>query len=695
MNSQELKRWQYLGVVSTIVIILVMPAWLIRKHAAQTVKDMGPRDSVGFVGREKCKECHQKEYKAWTGSDHDRSMAEATQETVLGDFDNVRFESNGVISFFYKSGERFMVRTEGPEGKIGEFEVKYTFGFDPLQQYLIPFPGGRLQCLTIAWDNDEKRWYDLYPKERIRFDDWLHWSRGAQNWNGMCAECHSTNLIKGFDAANKSFHTTWSEIDVSCEACHGPGAAHVKWAEIEAMARPEVENFDLLVRTRDLSANQEVELCAPCHSRRAELGDYNHTQTALMDAHLPVLLTEPLYYADGQIKDEVYVWGSFTQSKMYAKNVRCSDCHDAHSLAHKEIGNKLCLQCHRSDAYDTSKHHFHKKIHEGKPSDGALCVKCHMPETTYMGIDERADHSIRVPRPDLTNAIGTPNACSQAGCHDDKDLSWTLESFTKWYGEAQKNHFATTIAAGRKGNPEALPDLLRLAQDPLYPAVVRATALSLLNGYNTKECREAFVQALSDEDALVRHTGVTNIFLESPKELTRVVSPLLFDPQKAVRMQAAVKLADVPGALLREYQQKAIQQGIKDYESSMRRSLDFSHAGYNLGNLFQRLGDSSKAEQYFREAIAVDDLFFPAKVNLAVLLSGKGRNAEAEKLLRSVVEAHPTQYDAMYALGLLLGEMKKYREAEHFLTKAAEGMPDHPGAKRNLKAIRDFLAQFE
>ncbi|MBW2279083.1 MAG: hypothetical protein JRF63_16470, partial [Deltaproteobacteria bacterium] len=362
-------------------------------------------------------------------------MAPADDNTVLGDFNEATFISKGITSRFFRRQGGYFVNTQGPSGEMGDFEITHTFGHDPLQQYLVPFPGGRLQCLSIAWDSVRGEWFDLMPNQEIPPDDWLHWTRAAQNWNGMCAECHSTNLRKGFDAASNSYHTTWSEIDVSCEACHGPGSRHVddvsceachgpgsrhvEWADVQPMARPAIDDFGLVVPTGGISSREQVELCAPCHSRRSELGDYDHSSAALLHSHLPSVLDEGLYHPDGQILDEVYVWGSFTQSKMYANDVQCSDCHDIHSLELKYEGNDLCLQCHRADAYDTREHHFHKKIHEGQPSDGALCVKCHMPEQPYMVIDQRADHSLRVPRPDLSLTLGTPNACSQGGCHDD------------------------------------------------------------------------------------------------------------------------------------------------------------------------------------------------------------------------------------------------------------------------------------
>ncbi len=692
MTADPLERWRVVGVAATAVIVLCVPAWVVRRGVEGAGTPEVP-EAAAFVGREVCRPCHQQAFDTWRGSDHDLAMDTATDDTVLGDFDDAIFTSKGITTRFFRRDGRFLVNTQGPDGQPAEFEITHVFGHDPLQQYLVPFPGGRLQCLTIAWDRDLGEWFDLYPDQAIPPDDWLHWTRAAQNWNGMCAECHSTNLRKNFDPETRAYSTTWSEIDVSCEACHGPGSRHVAWAAIQPMARPVVDNYGLVVATGGISSERQVELCAPCHSRRGELGDYDHTGAALLDTFRPSILEQGLYYADGQILDEVYVWGSFTQSKMYANGVRCSDCHDVHSLRLKADGNALCLQCHRADAYDTPDHHFHKKVHEGRPSDGALCVKCHMPERAYMVIDERADHSLRIPRPDLSRALGTPNACSQAGCHADKSLQWSVDAYTKWYGQAKKPHYGTTLAAGREGRPEALDELIRLAGDQLYSAIVRATALSLLSGYPGEATTRAFSVALADPEGLVRHTAITNFAARDGAELVRLVAPLLTDPLRAVRMQAAVLLADVPDAQLEPYQREARAEGLAEYRRAMAHVLDFAFAGHNLGNLAARLGDLETAEKYYRTAIAIDDLFYPAKINLAVILNAEGRNDEAAALLLSILDSDPGQYDAAYSLGLLLAEMGRYREAESYLARAATGMPDHPGARRNLQAVREYLAQ--
>ncbi len=671
----SLHPWTRVGFAASLAIVLSVPLYLAKELLLANEGSGSEVAQAVFVGREACVECHDEAYEAWIRSDHDRAMDVATDSSVLGDFNESVFERAGITSRFYRREGKYLVYTEGPEGEMGEFEVTHTFGVEPLQQYLVPFPGGRLQALSLAWDTERGEWFYLYPAQNIPPEDWLHWTRNGQNWNGMCAECHSTNLIKAYDQDTKTFQTTWSEIDVSCEACHGPGSLHVQWAELPPMARPETEDYELVIRTSDITSRQQVELCGPCHSRRTELGDYDHRRMDLLDNILPAVLREGLYHADGQILDEVYVWGSFVQSKMYRNNVRCSDCHDAHSLQLVEEGNSLCLQCHRADTYDQYEHHFHQKVYEGEPSDGALCVKCHMVEQPYMVIDWRADHSFRLPRPDLTAELGVPNACTQVGCHDDRPLGWSIRSYRQWYGEAKRPHYGRVLAAGREGRPDAREDLIRLAGDALYPEIVRATALSLLSEYPSEESTAAFNRALSDPEALLRYTALTSLSASSREEYVELVSPLLFDAVKAVRIEAASRLAGAPEGMLEPYQREALAEVLGEYRETMEYSLDFAFAGHNLGNLYSTLGDASRAERYYRSAIEVDDLFFPAKVNLAILYNATGRNRDAERLLREVVDAYPDQYDAAYSLGLLLAEMDRVGEAVDFLGMASYGVP--------------------
>lgn len=678
-----LARWRLAALVSAALVVASCPLHLAREALRAPAPKSAFTAEATFVGRRECARCHEKEAKAWTGSHHDQAMTEPTDATVRGDFSGVVFEGDGMKARFFRDGGKFLIETDGPDGTPAVYEVAYTFGWNPLQQYLVRFPGGRMQAFSVAWDVSGKRWFFLYPGKRIPSSDWLHWTRNSQNWNGMCAECHSTNLVKGFDPETNSYDTTWSEVDVSCEACHGPGSRHVAWADVPPMGRAPIENFGLVMKTSGITNRELVELCAPCHSRRTELGDYDHRRSELLDNHLPVLLSEGLYHPDGQILDEVFEYGSFVQSKMFRMGVSCTDCHDAHTAKLHKEGNGVCLQCHQPSTYDDARHHFHRKEWKGKPSDGALCVSCHMPKSPYMVVHLRADHSLRIPRPDLTRALGVPNACSQSGCHADKPLSWSEAAFDKWYGTARKPHYGTALAAGRKGDPAAKAELLRLAGDPLTATLVRATALSLLGGYEGPDVTAAFRRALLDEEPLMRRTAVAEAPIADEAERVARLAPLLSDPFRAVRLEAASALAGTPPALLPAYQRDALASALADYEKAMAYSLDFSFAGHNLGLLHEKRGDPARAEEAYRRAIAVDDLWPPPKANLALLLARQGRSGEAEALLREVLAATPDLPDVAYSLGLLLAEAGRMEEAATFLARAATGMPANARAAYN------------
>jgi len=703
--ASDIKTWELLGLIAAIIIVVALPVYYFAVEKKRS--EMPDGDTVvraTFIGSIKCRDCHKTEYDRWQGSHHDHAMEAAGDETVLGDFNDAEFTIHGVTSRFYRKDGGFFVYTNGPGGEMGEFEITHTFGWYPLQQYLIPFPGGRLQCLPIAWDVKGEKWYRVPPVENIAPDDWLYWTNNGQNWNGMCAECHSTNLKKNYDPDTHTFKTTWSDIDVGCEACHGPGSRHLAWAEMPDMARPQVDNFELVQDTSDTNARQAVELCAPCHSRRAILDDYVHAERDLLDSLLPSLLTDELYFADGQILEEVYVYGSFTQSKMYRHGVRCSNCHDIHSIKPVKEGNALCLQCHRAEEYDTREHHFHKKKDEkGEPiksaagevlftvGTGAECVQCHMPGRYYMGIDYRPDHSFRIPDPALNAEINSPDACLR--CHVDKKSAWSIATVAKWYGPGRRPHYGNILAAARKGEPEAKDDLIRLAGDPLYPVIVRATALSLLTAYPGENAVQAFELALQDEEPLMRRTAIANLPPTSAEITAGLIAPYLFDPVKGVRIEAATKLAGVPSEQLDEDRKALFNIVLQEFEEAMAYSADFSFARFNLGNLYNTLGRPNDAVKNYLAAIAIDEQFFPAKVNLAMAYNQTGENGKAEALLREVLAANPEMYETAYSLGLLLVEMKKPDQAVQYLRIAADGLGNRPRIWYNLGLLQASLGQ--
>lgn len=696
-----MRNWKIIGIIATLIIVLSLPFYALKQNKKQNTTETDP--AATFVTSEACAKCHKQEYKEWQDSHHAKAMAVATGETVLGDFNDTTFVKNGVQSRFYRKNGGFFVHTRGPKGEMAEFEISHTFGWFPLQQYLVPFPGGKMQCLPIAWDDKKKKWFHLYPDLTLDPEEWIYWTNQGQNWNSMCADCHSTELQKNYDPITDDYDTKWAEINVGCEACHGPGSKHLAWGELPEMARSQSDD-GLVVQTSGITNQQQVELCAPCHSRRSMLGDYRHEQQDLLGTENPRLLEEGLYYPDGQIRDEVYVYASFVQSKMYANDVRCSDCHNVHTIKLHQAGNKLCLQCHQASLYDTKEHHFHKQAdEEGEPvktpegeilfkvGTGAECIQCHMPGRIYMGNDYRPDHSIRIPRPDLSVELGTPNACNR--CHVDKSNEWSTEYTRKWYGIKQKFHFGTTFSEARNGGSQALQNLLQIVDDNLTPVLVRATALSLLGRYQSDEVTKAFQQALQSNESIIRRTGLSYLPAYLYDQRLKMVAPLLQDPVKGVRIEAARALTIIPPDQLDHRWKKLFNEALEEFKQTALYSSDFAASRLNLGALYSYLGQTDTAEEHFKKATEIDRDFYTARTNLAVMYSRQGKNDLAEQQLRKALEINPDLVDVHYSLGLLLSEQKQYKEGVKHLEKAASGMVNNARAYYNLGQLLDFLHQ--
>ena len=579
-----------------------------------------PDDAVAsYIGGARCADCHQEQFTKWSGSDHDRAMEIATAESVLGDFDDAEFTYQGVTSRMYRKDGKYFIHTEGPDGELHDYEIKYTFGITPLQQYMVEFPDGRVQVLRVSWDAIDEKWFYVTPPdvtdERILPGDPLHWTGVAQNWNHTCAECHSTNLQKHYDLATDTYHTTFSEIDVSCEACHGPGSLHVELAESRSLFWDRKRGY-AIESFKEKKSTRQIETCAACHSRRFAVHPQFRPGEPFLDEFEPALLTEGLYHADGQILDEVYVYGSFLQSKMHAENVKCSDCHDSHSLKLRFEGNALCGQCHTPGKYDAPSHHHHEP-----DTPGAMCVNCHMRSQVYMGIDERRDHSFRVPRPDLTESIGTPNAC--ADCHEEP-ASWAAEKVRAWYGDkrADDPHYAPALAAGRS-NAEGADELLADVVARPRADIARATAVQMLGGYGSERSQKTRIKALDDASPLVRLAAVRAFPSAGPDETVAQLAPLLNDSSRAVRSAAARRLAELPLEYFAPRQREALASALAEYREAQSLALDRAASHMNLGNLVQLEGDVDEAIDEFRTAIEMESYLTGPRSSLVAALEEK------------------------------------------------------------------------
>lgn len=650
-----------------------------------------------YVGSRTCEECHAREGRAWRGSQHAQAMAGATDRTVLGRFDGSQITYAGITSSFFRRDGRFYVRTDGPDGRVADFEIKYTFGVSPLQQYLVEFPGGRLQALSLAWDarsaaEGGERWFHLYPGERITAGDPLHWTGAEQNWNFMCADCHSTNVRKGYDPATRQYATTFSEISVGCEACHGPGEAHVGWAqrggtvadaradryltaqldERKAVSWSIDPSTQAPVRSRPRSSDREIEVCARCHARRSQMTDAAKAGDRFEDAFRASLLEPPLFHTDGQQRDEVYTQASFLQSRMYAKGVTCSDCHDPHTGRLRFPGNSICTQCHVPSRYDAPRHSRH-----APGSTGAACVECHMPPTTYMVVDPRADHSFSIPRPDLTARLNVPNACTSS-CHRTRSAAWASAALARGSDRApaRRPHFAEIFDAAERGVPGAGNDLQRLASDRDQPAIVRASALARLAAGGGVLAPDLAAGALADPSPLVRRAALSS--LQGSQAATRLMlaPPLLSDPVRTVRIQAAMCLVDVSRSELPDTFQAAFDRALDESLSEQRFNGDRPEAQTNLGTTLAALGRTTEASAAFREAITLDRTFIPAYINLADVHRSEGNEAEAERVLRAAIGVAPASADAHHSLGLALARQRRIPEALAVLAEAARLGPE-------------------
>jgi tetratricopeptide (TPR) repeat protein len=656
-----------------------------------------------YVGVEICAGCHQTQAERWKTSHHALAMEKATPATVLGDFSGVSVENFGVVSRFSRVGDKFMVRTDGPDGVLHDYEIAYTFGIDPLQQYLIGFPDGRYQMLGLAWDARPKnqggqRWFHLYPDDKPQPGSLLHWTGRDQTWNYQCAECHTTALKRNYNLSANTYATTWANLGVTCEACHGPGSRHVAWAKTGSNPAPTGQSglsekvrlgLEAWLKATDHGrweinpatgtagrteplVSAQLDTCASCHSRRKLLASGLAPDAPFLDVALPALLEPGLYHADGQIDGEVFEYDSFLQSSMHKAGVVCSNCHEPHATKLRAEGSALCAQCHLPEKFDVTAHHKHPP-----GSAGAQCVNCHMPTKTYMVVHDRRDHSMRVPRPDLSVSIGTPNACTQ--CHADRSAEWAAKTVAEWYPNGQQitPHYGTALHAGRTGAVNAERQLDQLILDKSQPAIARASGLLLLSRYASVASEPAIKAAIADPDPLVRMAVARALRASAPRAIIETILPLLGDPVRAVRTEAARALAGIVSQTMTPEQRSAFAAAYQELVAGEMIDADRPETHLNLGLVKMRRKQLNEAEAEYRTALRLDPKFVPAMANLADLDRERGMDKEGAELLRTAIAIEPNNAAIKHSLGLLLVRQRNYAKSLPLFREAAALAPDN------------------
>ena len=627
------------------------------------VNDFNLSTTNAYAGDASCQSCHAKEHAEWKISDHFKAMQPANDSSVLGDFNNTVFSADGITSKFFKRDGKFFINTQSEAGEYKDYEIKYAFGHYPLQQYLIEFPGGKMQVTRQSWDSREGKWFHQYAGQKIPAGDWLHWTGNAQNWNTMCAECHSTNLVKNYDVESDTYHTTYDLVTVSCESCHGKAQHHIDYMNSDAYKKGKRQK-DSFVETLAARSTQAMEIntCFPCHARKGNISADMIVSDELMDNYIPEIPATELYYADGQALDEVYKYASFIQSKMYMHGVKCSSCHNPHSGKLIFTGNKVCNQCHAETVYDTPAHTFH-----AVNTTTSECVSCHMPTETYMGNDIRHDHVFRAPRPDLSVKYAVPNACSD--CHTDKSAQWAADAIVKWYGPERKYHFAEDLILGSRNDSLSEKHLTKLIKDTATPKNIIATAVHYMANINTPSSLQMIIDQLKNTDAQVRYRSLRALTNFSPAAWTQDVTPLLNDKVRAVRIAAADLLLTSRTAVPEETMD-AYNRAQAELRSYILYQTDFATGNAMAGDYFLKHNDLPQAEKFYLRGLQKDNAMNYARRNLSTLYNMEGQNQEALKILNEALK-YDTQNDRIYFnMALLNNEMNDKASAAANLEKA-------------------------
>ena len=607
-------------------------------------------DTPAYVGSDQCTACHKDEAEAWAGSHHALAWTMPSQNTVVADFNNTEFLHDGVLTTFRTEASDYHISITEQDGTSKEYTVHSVAGIEPLQQYLLETEPGRLQSFDVAWDTERERWFHLYPDQDLPPEDGLHWTGSYKNWNGRCAECHATGFKKNFDFRTQSYASTQAEMGVTCEACHGPGSRHVDWAQKSESGEPvqslQGYGFDLDFATAGTKAT--IQQCAGCHSRREPQSDGNPTPgTPYHDAYKLALLRPGLYHADGQILDEVYVYGSFLQSKMYAKGVGCLNCHEAHSAVLKAEGNAVCTQCHSpagstefpsltTKVYDGAEHHYHEQ-----GTEGAQCKNCHMIERVYMGVDGRRDHSFRIPRPDLFGDTGGPDACTD--CHQDKTPDWAAAEIAGWYPDDTNRgrHYGVVLAKGRVDPIAARDGLIGLAESPDEAALVRATALWLLEQAADADVANRMAPLLEDPDPVIRAAAIGVQSGASPQDRIGRFVARLEDPVRTVRSQAAKAMLGQPIARLPDKFAESLRTAMNEWHASLSSRIDYPESHLVLGGIALTTRNLPAASGAFREAVRLDPQQVQAWVMLARIAAATEGAQSAEAVLAEALSVNP------------------------------------------------------
>ncbi len=675
----------------TLLLVMLLAAvvagiglWLVLPTRPLPLNGAVPTDATyaNYVGSASCAECHADAHKKWAGSHHAEAERLVQTNRDWTAFAPAREFPHGTQKTFVQWHNGLaQIAGIGSSNRWETNPVARVIGEDPLRQFLIAFPGGRYQVQEASYDPRSNEWFNVFGNEDRMPGEWGHWTGRGMNWNAMCAACHNTRVLKNYDAATDTYHTTMSEMTVSCEACHGPLKAHVDWQKKYGGQGQKDPVFP------KLSREQIFNMCASCHARRADLtGDFvpgdkfdDHYELTTVDA-------SDLFYPDGQIRDEDYEQSAFLGSKMQQTGITCLECHPRSLHMAKLHGNALCMQCHKGGFPKAPAINPTEHSHHADGSAGNECANCHMPQTVYMQKHSRHDHGFTIPDPLLTKQFNIPNACNR--CHADKDADWSLKSVEAWYGDKMQRHTrerAQIIARARNGEESSVTNLVRLLQTEEIP-YWRAVAGNLLGSWAGEPAvTPALLQGLNDTNSMVRSACVRSLgALAETETVAKAIQTKLADPLRNVRIAAAWAL-------------RATLDTNSVAGQDLLRMLAFNAdqpSGQMQIGVFQLARNNPEAAlACLKKAVDWDGYSPVLRQQLAVLLSSLGRMPEAVTQLEEAIRRTPRDAQSHYQLALACNETGDLPRAVKELATTVELEPRHARAWYNLGLAQNALGK--
>ncbi|HEX8026902.1 MAG TPA: multiheme c-type cytochrome [Vicinamibacterales bacterium] len=678
-----------------------------------------------YLGSDSCAKCHDAEHKQWKDSIHIKMTKPVAEATILGDFrDGTRFaDHDRSYAFSTKDGKPFVSVSFG--GRAAEtYAVDYTLGAKRYQGYLSMLPNGGIYVLPVFWHVGAKRWIDW--KELTPIPDGVHNIR--QIWNTNCFNCHATNIAQGYDIGEMKYKSTWTEMGIGCEACHGPGRQHTELMEAwekDPGSRPKYDpsskNTQLteifkIFTTRSADPKRVYDTCAYCHGNKNNVFVGFKAGDRYADYAMPFLVSEPIptndlqgeFWPDGRPNRFNRPQALSLSGCFKAGAISCANCHLSHSskndfslkvnIHEGRNGDTLCTQCHTTAKYTGSglqSHTFH-----APDSEGSRCISCHMSDVNWRLLNRRRDHTFQAPVPENTARFGIPNACTT--CHDDRTPEWASKQMNTWWRDSDRRGKSTTIAdtfyrAG-SGDVTALPALAKLAIDRSEGLLIRASAADYVgrliaeSRFGTVQRRDSMQTQTSFDGSSTtesRSSGDGRPSAASAARERRIVLPAVVtpaivnaliaaadDPEPIVRVSALKSLGVVAD---RERAIGPVLARLGDQSRVVRAKAAEVLVGFGILQLPGAAGEALRKAQ--DDYVVSLDTFPDIASNHAAkgwLEAERGNVVVARDALNKATKVEPNYAFPWVVKGVLLAREGKFGEAGEMWKKARSIEPSYP-----------------